>query len=395
MTPAWWTQTQAELRPLLGQLRIAVYASAGSPFHHAALIAQWGGVPEMLGAAEIRGGALDAYDVLIVPGGGLSAMGGLLAPLGGSGAARIHAWVERGGLYLGSCAGAYLGGRLPEHFLGANPAARELKLLDVPMPNAGEGVLGGLDSPGVGVLEARPTAPRHWLAHGLPEHFEVVHYNGPCFLPAPGSRVSGAVTLSGLTERFTPWECSLPGQQAGGELLAQRLCDQGAQLAVSGPCGEGQVVLFGSHPEFGFSVLQLGWGVAARLLGNALAQQAARRGSAPGGAAAAPDLPLSDVTLPDIADASPVPQSASRRCDIATSTSRGAPGFQGRPPTRCGPQGWQRPPRWPLPSPPTCTPWRRCTRKRGRIASGLTTNRTTGRTTGSSVSSSWRGAFMT
>ncbi|GAA3994449.1 hypothetical protein GCM10022631_00590 [Deinococcus rubellus] len=327
MNSAWWTEAQAELRPLLAKLRVAVYASAGSPFHHAALIAQWGGVPEMLGAAEIRGGALDAYDVLIVPGGGLNAMGGLLAPLGQPGAARIHAWVERGGLYLGSCAGAYLGGRLPEHFLTANPAARDLKLLDVPMPNAGEGVLGGLDSPGVGVLEGRPTVPRHWLAHGLPERFEIVHYNGPCFLPIPGNLVSGAVTLAGLTERFTPWERSLPGQ-VGGEVLTQRLLEQGAQLAVSGPCGEGQVVLFGSHPEFGFSALQLGWGVAARLLGNALAQQTAQRGSTPG----VPRLPVPDsaAVLPDIADA--FARAGERfavlqhhRLDLS-----GAPAFQGR-----------------------------------------------------------------
>ncbi len=336
--PAWWTETQAELRPLLGRLRIAVYASAGAPFHHAALIAQWGGVPEMLGAAEICSGALDAYDVLIVPGGGLSAMGGLLRPLGSVGTNRIHAWVEGGGWYLGSCAGAYLGGRLPEHFLAANPAARALKLLNVPMPNAGEGVLGGLDSPGVGVLEARLTQPRHWLTHGLPERFEVVHYNGPCFLPAPGSSVSGAVTLAGLTERFTPWERSLPEhhlpEHLGGEVLAQRLQAQDAQLAVSGPCGEGQVVLFGSHPEFGFSALQLGWGVAARLLGNALAQRAARRGTLrqprPTPPVAAP-LCGSDLSgLSRIADAfahagERFASLQRRRPDLS-----GAPAFQGR-----------------------------------------------------------------
>ncbi|GMA15305.1 hypothetical protein E5F05_00955 (plasmid) [Deinococcus metallilatus] len=295
--PDWWAGTRAELAPALRDLRVAVYASGGAPYHHAALVAAWGGVPEPLSAEGILAGNLDGYDVLVMPGGGLNAMGGLLAPLGTSGTARIRDWVERGGMYVGSCAGAYLGARLPESFLDAHPEARGLHLLDLPIANAADGGLGGLDSPGVGVLRVRLTDPGHWLTRGLPDDFEIVHYNGPCFLPPAGSALRGAVTLHALTERFTPWEHSLPGG-VQGPTLAERLTGQDVQLAVSGPLGEGCVVLFGSHPEFGFSSLQLGWGVAARLFANALAHQAGRRAS--GGRAPGNSRPTS-VTLEDIA----------------------------------------------------------------------------------------------
>ncbi|UQN09131.1 BPL-N domain-containing protein [Deinococcus sp. QL22] len=275
----WWVQTCLQLAAVLPQLRIAVYASGGSGYHHAALIAQWAAIPEPLDAARICAGELDQYDVLVMPGGGLRAMGGLLQPLGETGAAQIQRWVEEGGLYVGSCAGAFLGARLSENFLTSHPEARGLHLLNLKIANAADGGLGGLDSPGVGVVQAELTDPAHPLARGLPQQFPIVHYNGPCFLPPAGSGISGAVTWKVATAQFTPWETSLPGSSGpeGAEehsstpQVAARLAVAAGQLAVSGPCGQGTVVLFGSHPEFGFSVLQLGWGVAARLLANALA----------------------------------------------------------------------------------------------------------------------------
>ncbi len=273
MTAPWWADTRAALAPALRDLRVAVYASGGAPYHHAALVAQWGGVPEMLGADEILAGALTAYDVLVVPGGGMNAMRGLLAPLGEAGAEQIQRWVDAGGLYVGSCAGAYVGAALPDAFLRANPDARGLQLLDAGVANLADGPLGGLASPGVGVFTARVTQGAHPLTRGLPGTFDIVHYNGPCF--APGA--CGVVTLQGVTPAFTPWERSLPGHIS--RVLADALLDQGAQLVVAGERGAGLVVLFGSHPEFGFSPLQLGWGEAARLFGNALAWQAERRAS--------------------------------------------------------------------------------------------------------------------
>lgn len=265
--PAWWAQTCASLRDHLPQLRTAVYASGGSPYHHAALVAHWGGVPVPLGARAIAAGELDAFDVLIVPGGGLRGMGGLLTPLGQDGTRAVRRWVEAGGTYIGSCAGSFLPARWPEAFRREHAGLEAMQLLELPLAGDpdGPGNLLGVASPGVGAVELRRTA--HPLAAGLPERFLAVHYNGPCFLPPPGQ---GVATLVAHGEHFTPWERSLPDAPTTAPLLVDHLIRQGASAAAAAPCGRGQAVLFGSHPEFGFSALQLGWGQAARLLANAL-----------------------------------------------------------------------------------------------------------------------------
>ena len=42
-----------------------------------------------------------------MPGGGYLGMAGQLAPLGAAGCRAIREYVESGGMYIGSCAGAY------------------------------------------------------------------------------------------------------------------------------------------------------------------------------------------------------------------------------------------------------------------------------------------------
>lgn len=276
--PGWWSAVEAELAGLLPGLRVAFYASGGSPFHHAALVAHWGGRPVPLTAQQIAAGELADHDVLIVPGGGLQGMHGLLEPLGDDGAGQIRAWVESGGMYIGSCAGAYLPAHWPADFAEQHPGQLDLQLLDVPLANGSDAGLGGLDSPGVGEVEVEVQATGHWLTSGLPERFRAVHYNGPCFRPPADWAVT---SLAGIGQAFTPWERSLPGAAPGRGLLGTRLVLERASNVIAGPRGRGTVVLFGSHPEFGFDVMQLGWGVAARLFGNALAHQARQRGVRP------------------------------------------------------------------------------------------------------------------
>ncbi|GGR10595.1 BPL-N domain-containing protein [Deinococcus ruber] len=325
LAPAWWTSVQQELAPLMPGLRVAFYASGGAPYHHAALVAHWGGVPVPLSADAIATGALAGFDVLIVPGGGLYGMSGLLEPLGNDGAARIRAWVEAGGLYIGSCAGAYLPAHWPESFAQQHPRQQALQLLDVPMANAADAGLGGLDSPGVGVVRAQ-RVPEHWLTAGLPDHFEVVHYNGPCFLP---TTATGVTRLVGYGSAFTPWEHAQT-PDAPGEVLIDRLIRQGACNVVAGSCGEGTVVLFGSHPEFGFGAVQLGWGVAARMFGNALGYQARRVGAAH--AEERHDLSKSGPTpdLPRLADDFLRASTRLAGHSLPDAALPGAPGFLGR-----------------------------------------------------------------
>ncbi|ULH13883.1 hypothetical protein MF271_00095 (plasmid) [Deinococcus sp. KNUC1210] len=104
-------------------------------------------------------------------------------------------------MYIGSCAGAYLPAHWPDSFAQQHRQQQALQLLDVPMANAADAGLGGLDSPGVGVVQAQ-RVPGHWLTVGLPDHFELVHYNGPCFLPA--ATATGVARLVGYGRDFTP-----------------------------------------------------------------------------------------------------------------------------------------------------------------------------------------------
>lgn len=245
----------------LARLRVAVYASGGAPSHHLALLALWGAAPRVLHVADVEGGALETLDVVIVPGGGLNAVAGQLRPLGPGGAARLREWVERGGTYVGSCAGSCHPLRMSDPYLEAVPVAASLQMCSVTPVNASAGPW-GLDSPGTGRL--RIAGGDDPLLAGLPDPFEVVHYNGPLFPAEPGA----AGRVLGPTGAFTPFERSSGLDAAHGTL--ERVVRAGAHVAYRAPFGEGRIVLFGSHPEFGASALQLGWLPAARLLANAL-----------------------------------------------------------------------------------------------------------------------------
>ena len=183
--------------------------------------------------------------------------------------------------------------------------------------------MGGLDSPGVGVLQAVVAAPTHWLAQGLPHRFEVVHYNGPCFTPLLHTDVTAVTHVQGAGLAFTPWERSLPGDAAP---LVETLIADGAANVVTGPFGQGNVVLFGSHPEFGFDVLQLGWGVAARLFGNALRHQGTRRRDS------VQQRDMSRVTLEVCPVADDLQRASQRFTNLADRAPdlTGAPAFQGQ-----------------------------------------------------------------
>lgn len=283
--PEWWARLIAKRGKAFRGLRVGVYGSGGAPYHHAALLALWGCAPRPVRAEEIRAGALDALDVLIVPGGGFTAMSGMLSPLGVAGAGAVREWVGAGGMYLSSCAGSVLPAELGEAYWRAHEEARQLHMVRAPLANGSDSVFEGLTSPGVGTIRVRVAESEHWLARDLPEQFELVHYNGPLFdlagLPRPNAerglrQPEGVVAVQAAGDAFTPSEAFM-SEVAEGTLL-ERCAARGAFAGITAPYGSGQVVLFGSHPEFGFDVLQLGWGPGATLIANALAHQAARRG---------------------------------------------------------------------------------------------------------------------
>ena len=259
------SKLRSALAPHLSRLRVAVYASGGAPSHHLALLALWGGNPEIIYADEIISGKLSEYDAVVFPGGGLAAMTGQLEPLGKTGMTTLRRWVEAGGSYLGSCAGSCHPLRMSDAYNEAYPDASPFQICDVTPLNAAAGAW-GLDSPGTGRLRVLPEdCP---LFEGLTGPFEIVHYNGPLFPPSTGA----AGKVLGSTDDFTPFEVS---QESSGKGEAQpttlgRATSQDARVAYQRRVGEGQVIVFGSHPEFGGSTLQLGWLPGVRLLANAL-----------------------------------------------------------------------------------------------------------------------------
>jgi hypothetical protein len=251
--------------------RIALYGSGGSPYHHAAILAEAGHRVSFVFPPDIGDGALGGFDAFVMPGGGYRAMQGQLEPLGAAGCRAIREYVEGGGMYIGSCAGSYDAATVPARFLESCPVQSELRLLDARIWNEGDSRFGVLQSPGIGELVAGNAAPAHPVMAGMPARFPITHYNGPFF--AGGQALA---VVEGAGKQFTPAEEFLGAK--GQPWLVDRAAGAGAANIVAGTRGAGRVVLFGSHPEFGLTISLDDQAVTARLLSNAVDWQIAESG---------------------------------------------------------------------------------------------------------------------
>lgn len=259
--------------------RVAIYGGGGAPYNYARILAALGFLVEFIQPEEIRAGGLEDVDVFMMPGGGLLAMKGQLDPLGEEGCRAIDRWVRSGGMYVGSCAGAFDAAIVAPSFVAACPAQRCMQLINARVWNRADTEWIGLASPGVGVLAATVIRPEHPVMFHLPPTFEIVHYNGPLFEAAPGAvegagDAEGLAAVSGVGGAFTPSEYFLswsrrPAHLPPGTLIARALA-AGVRTVVAGNLDEGRVVLFGSHPEFGTNRIMDEVGVAAMMLANAV-----------------------------------------------------------------------------------------------------------------------------
>jgi glutamine amidotransferase-like uncharacterized protein len=273
--------------------RIALYGAGGAPYNHAAVFARAGYEVDFVFPQDVRNGALAGFDAFVMPGGGYRAMIGQIEPLGREGARALREYVEAGGMYIGCCAGSYDAATVAKSFLALCPAQEEMCLSGATVWNDG-GEEWGLRSPGIGVLRAETVAAQHPVMAGMPATFEIAHYNGPLF--------SGATPLArvvGRTERFTPWEEML-GRPAERTLVDDAVADGVANI-VADAAGDGRVVLFGSHPEFGFTIAMEDEQPPGLMLRNAVEWQLAESGSP-----ARPEVELYTHRKPgDAADADP------------------------------------------------------------------------------------------
>jgi hypothetical protein len=275
--------TPVELRPLT-EIVVALYGGGGSPFNHASVLGSSGFRLRFLSDAEIRAGALEWVDVLIMPGGGFRAMQGQLDPLGHEGTRAIAAWVRRGGMYIGSCAGAFDCAIASESFTRTCSPKADLQLVNARVWNEGSGELEGLHSPGVGAVVVKNVHPNHPVMFGMPETFSIVHYNGPVFEPLDSPQIDGAslaielACFVGAGAAFTPAEAFMGASTKAGTTVLERAVAAERASIVAGELGVGRVVAFGSHPEFGFDLAMREWGLPGRMLVNAVMWQAANGG---------------------------------------------------------------------------------------------------------------------
>lgn len=260
-----------ESQPSLRVPRVAVYGVAGAPYHYLDIFSQAGFDVVPIGADEIRRGELDRFDVVAVPGGGWEHMNGQLRRLGGEGAASIRRFVESGGTYLSSCAGTYNVLEIDPKFRdGWNPAHDELPKLSARSWLTDPNQPWGLRSPGIGVIQAELGSEDHPLAIGLRSPIDVVYYNGP-ILEATGDHLRPLLVCRAPDGgRFTPSEAFVrPLAPEGGTTAMEQACDLGLLGGAFQRIGEGRVVGFGLHPEFGPDPDMMAWGRPALLLANA------------------------------------------------------------------------------------------------------------------------------
>ena len=266
----------------LHTLRIALYGGGGAPFNHARIFAELGFDVAFISPQEIRMGGLDGFDLLVVPGGGGLAMVGQLRPLGAAGCRAIADWVQRGGMYIGSCAGAFDAALVAESFLEVCPQQRLMRLVNAKVWNRGDTEWIGLESPGVGVIESRNMQPAHPIMFGMPDCFPITHYNGPFFDIdaddlADASNAVGLAAVAGHGADFTPAEHFLRSSQPdpAEPTLMNRATNESRYNIVCGYMGMGRALLFGSHPEFGYNLAMDAWDSPARMLANAAHWQSA------------------------------------------------------------------------------------------------------------------------
>jgi glutamine amidotransferase-like uncharacterized protein len=213
----------ADEKPLGKPIRVAIFADAGVTEKAVPQVMKC--LPESKGfdvkkitAKKIRAGDLKDFDLLIHPGGAASKQG---STLGEDGRAAVKRFVERGGGFIGICAGAYLAsaeypwslGLLDAHVLDRAHWARGQGNVELKLSSLGQSAL---------------TTDKEVCTI----HFE----NGPLLGPGEKDDIEDYEALASFETEI---------RDNGAPVGAMK----GTTAIARGKFGKGRVVCFSPHPE--------------------------------------------------------------------------------------------------------------------------------------------------
>ncbi len=176
-------------------------------------------VTHRLGATEIGNGALEQFDVLIIPGGGASKQA---EAIGTDGRKAIVDFIRDGGGFVGFCAGAYL---------ASNNYTWSLKIIDADVIDRKHW------KRGTGEVEIELTAEGRKLLGGKSNLVDIRYANGPILQAADDARIPD----------FKPWaiyRTEINKNDAPPGLMKD------TPAIIAGQFGAGRVFCSSPHPEY-------------------------------------------------------------------------------------------------------------------------------------------------
>jgi glutamine amidotransferase-like uncharacterized protein len=216
-------QAHADQRRLVtntdGQpVRVALYSGEGAFFRSieaATHLFKWmGAEPKRITAREIIAGNLAQFDILYMTGGWAVPY---IRDLSGPGCIKIRAFLQTGGAYIGTCAGA---------FFAADQIYWEGKRYDYPLRIFPGHAIGPIVEiapwPQYKLCRIDLAAPGHPITRGEPTALTSLYYGGPWFDPSPKQPVD----------------------------VIARYAINNQPAIVAYPYGLGRVFLTGVHTEF-------------------------------------------------------------------------------------------------------------------------------------------------
>ncbi len=217
--------TRAEeprVQPAVKPIRLAVFRDTGVSEKVSGLMELLRGYSELsvatLSGEEIRAGKLHDFDVVVFPGGSGSKEA---AALGKPGRDEVRSFVERGGGYLGICAGAYLASADYEW---------SLHILDAKVLDRAHWARGSGD------VEVELTPLGQKLLGANSDRQTILYWQGPLLAPAGKADIPDYQTLGTYASE-----------------IAKNGAPQGVMIGTTaiarGAFGAGRVFCFSPHPE--------------------------------------------------------------------------------------------------------------------------------------------------